>query len=887
MDHRSEVRPGFWQRRYLLRHYRRFDDVALATATRLPVTTVAAFLHRLGALRSPGDLRRIAQSEDPPPSMFSPAAARARLVRLQSRPLTRPDWWLIAAMLVGSLILYGTTAARTVTGEDGGELLAAAHVLGVPHPPGYPLWLLLAWAADHGLPVGSVAFRVSLVSFLFSALANALFLAVALKTIRSRLAACVGAALFAVSLTHWTQAVIPEVYGLNIFFYALCVLLFVRLAERPTAGRLLAIAFVSGLACTNHTTAVPVALLLLGMSILVAPALFKRPALVAFVLLTGLLPNALYLELPLISRGDPYIDWGNPESLSSLWDHMTRRQYSGMETEHRAEASYGEYLFRLDNLWRWGLKQFGSGWLLLLPALGFLPLSYRQTGLWLVLTVSAYLCTVGVTRYMAYDLGREHQYAVSMFWIPPAMALAWYVAEAVQLALRGVRWLGTRLRPAGGQVLQAGATVGLASLVLLPAARNYRIADRSDTTAIRNFSRALLDVMEPGALYFPSSDHSTFGVLYWQGVESYRLDVTLPDKYGRIEPAIVEQYLDAEDWEQLDALPGQAHRAYIEARLIERWPGPVYFANRRDMGDLPGRSLEPVGPLFRVMAEEESAAWWQLGEDGSKPPAMAIWDDLEHLVNVPVEQRVDLTVQMVWCDALYMKGFAELRGGDLDAALLSWSAMEADLAPLKQAFNNCGSALAEHGRTEEALAFYQRAVEEDSRYVLALRNTVIVHRSRREWGRAITALQAVLAVDPSRREDRFELARLLDQEERPIEALAEYEVLAKADPKDPLPWAEAGKLLHTRGDRSKAEEAYAEALRLDPHNEDVAEALSRLRQGVDLLAQEGPDDHHAGDAAVPPLGRAMIPGLPADPAQALLFDPMRGLRLPPDARPSP
>jgi hypothetical protein len=189
MRQHSAPQPDFWQRRYLLKHYRRFDDVTLASATRLSVATVDGFLHRLGARRSPGDLRRIAQSSEAPPAMFSPGAARARLLRLESRPLTRLDGWLIAAMLLGSLALYGATAARTVTGEDGGELLAAAHVLGVPHPPGYPLWLLLAWAADHGLPFGSVAFRVSLVSFLFSALANALFLAVALKTIRSRFAA--------------------------------------------------------------------------------------------------------------------------------------------------------------------------------------------------------------------------------------------------------------------------------------------------------------------------------------------------------------------------------------------------------------------------------------------------------------------------------------------------------------------------------------------------------------------------------------------------------------------------------------------------------------------------------------------------------------------------
>src|SRR5262245_25796662 len=106
MNH-AGARPGFWQRRYLLRYYRSFDDATLARVAGLPVTSVDAFLRRLGALRSPKDLRRIAQSDEDPPTMFSPGAARARLTRLDSRPLTRMDWWLIAAMLVGSLALYG------------------------------------------------------------------------------------------------------------------------------------------------------------------------------------------------------------------------------------------------------------------------------------------------------------------------------------------------------------------------------------------------------------------------------------------------------------------------------------------------------------------------------------------------------------------------------------------------------------------------------------------------------------------------------------------------------------------------------------------------------------------------------------------------------------
>ena len=878
MSEHSRPHPDFWQRRYLLRHYRRFDDGALAYAVGLPIAVVDEFLTRLGATRSVGDLRRIALADETAPAMFTPALARAKLVELHSRPLTRLDWLLVVWMLLGSLLLYGLTAARTVTGEDGGELLAAAHSFGVPHPPGYPLWLILSWAADQLLPFDSVAFKVATMSFVFSAAANAIFLAVALKTIRRRLAAVTGASLFAVSLTHWTQAVIPEVYGLNIFFFALCALLLVRLVERPIAGRLLLLAFVTGLSCTNHTTAVPIAAVIAVGALLIAPSLFKRPGVVALALLLGVAPVALNLVLLFNAQRHPYIDWGNPETLPALWNHMTRGQYSGMETEHRAASSYADYLRRLDNLWGWMTRQFGSGWVLILPAIGFLPLAFRQTGLWLYLTISSLLCTIGVTRYMQYEFGREHLYAVTMFWIPPAMTLCWYAAEALDVLLLAAQRMLRLARPVIRRAATAGAVIALSGLVALPAVRDYRLSDRSGTTLIRDFGHALLSVMEPGALYFPSSDHSTFSVLYQQGVLGYRTDVTLADKYGRIEREFFEPFLDEAETAQLESLPGDKRRTFIESVLIRKWPGPVYFANRRDMKDVPDRTLEPVGPLFRVMTSEEAAAWWKPA-DGGPPPGLAIWTSLQPLIDVPAAQRVDLTVQMVRGDLLYLRGFAQLRAGHLDDAIASWNEIDGDLAPLKELFNNCGSALAEHGRTEEALTFYHRALDEDPHYVLGLRNLAYVHTTRGESSHAIAEFRELLAVDPHQREARLELARLLDQQERPVEALAEYEELAAADPNDPAPWALAGQLLQRRGDQRKAEAAYVEALRLNPHDEQTAQALSRLRQGVDLLAQQGVSEPGAepDQAALMLPPSPSIPGLPADPTEALRLDPLAGM----------
>src|SRR5206468_818496 len=47
------------------------------------------------------------------------------------------------AVFALSLLTYLVTLAPTVTGEDSGEFVAAAYTLGIPHPPGYPLWCLI------------------------------------------------------------------------------------------------------------------------------------------------------------------------------------------------------------------------------------------------------------------------------------------------------------------------------------------------------------------------------------------------------------------------------------------------------------------------------------------------------------------------------------------------------------------------------------------------------------------------------------------------------------------------------------------------------------------------------------------------------------------------
>ena len=62
----------------------------------------------------------------------------------------------LAGVFLVLFLVYVATLMPTVVDQDSGELVAASHVLGIPHPTGYPLWALLGRAFDL-LPVGKTS----------------------------------------------------------------------------------------------------------------------------------------------------------------------------------------------------------------------------------------------------------------------------------------------------------------------------------------------------------------------------------------------------------------------------------------------------------------------------------------------------------------------------------------------------------------------------------------------------------------------------------------------------------------------------------------------------------------------------------------------------------
>ncbi len=143
---------------------------------------------------------------------------RQQTVTLLKAPL------LLLVTFTGAFWLYAHTAAPSVLSGDSGEFQFAAPLLGIPHPTGYPLYILLGKLATL-LPVGDIAHRVTLVASLAGAGTVALLALLLLRVTGSMPAALIAATALTVAPGLWHLSTIAEVYTLNTLLLTLLALL--------------------------------------------------------------------------------------------------------------------------------------------------------------------------------------------------------------------------------------------------------------------------------------------------------------------------------------------------------------------------------------------------------------------------------------------------------------------------------------------------------------------------------------------------------------------------------------------------------------------------------------------------------------------------------------
>lgn len=436
-----------------------------------------------------------------------------------------------AILTVTLLWVYGSTLAPGLTwahnGADGGDLITATVTGGVPHPSGYPVYLLLAGFFQR-LPVGPLAFRTNLLSALCMTGAAVLiyllverFFSGANRWV-STLAGLASAFSFGLAPLVWSQAVITEVYALHALFVVSVLFLCSGLITGLSETRLNYLTgMICGLAIGNHLTSIFLLPLVLFWKR--DWGTFWRRA--AFLVL-GLFS---YLILPLRAASHAPVNWGNASTWSGFLWLISGRLYQ-------------DELFTLAGLWSRTqssavllLEQFGLAGLLL-AFIGLVVFSSKKRLqwdlLWVTIVFSAFSVIYGT---------RDSQ----VYLIPAFSCFAIWIG----IALGNLMQLWPR-----GQFLLAGL---FAAWLMFSAIQTWSRIDLSHDNQAEQFGESILAQTPQDAILFAKSDEAVFTLWYFHYALGERPDVV-----------VIATDLLPFDWYQ------QTLRATYPALVV---PGPLPF----------------------------------------------------------------------------------------------------------------------------------------------------------------------------------------------------------------------------------------------------------------------------------------------------------------------
>jgi tetratricopeptide (TPR) repeat protein len=463
--------------------------------------------------------------------------------------------------------VYAWGACRTIYVGDSGELVAAVYVLGIPHPSGYPLYVILGKLWTLVVPVGSIAFRMSLFSAACGAVTAGLLHQLCLRAALRPMAATAAALAFAFAPSVWGEANVQRVYTLNAMFVAASTAVAFAWYRSGRPRALATAFFLCGLGATNHTFMVVYATALALFAAVHEPSLLRRHRQIAFCVAAfwaGLLP---YVYLPLRSSMNPALDWGNPETWPAFLGVVTRRDFWNRRW---LEGPGDLFPIAIDYARSLGHEFYWIGAFLALLGI-VVGVRERHQPILLVALVMA-----GNLAAMASHGSRSDLFVWHRYYIPSFLMMAFLLALGLDSAL-------ARLpsRSQGVALLLPALALGL----------GWREFDRSRYRIAEDYSRTLLEALPPGASLVASDDNILFVLIYLRLVEGMRPDVDL-----------ILQGVGGSDLPPLRFNP-DTH--------------PLFFTHHPNWS-VTGLDIVPMGLVFRTV--RRGRAW---------PPAPALKDHLD------------------------------------------------------------------------------------------------------------------------------------------------------------------------------------------------------------------------------------------------------------------
>ena len=495
----------------------------------------------------------------------------------------RPSYLAAALAGVGVFVLYLLTLAPTTSMWDTSEYITAAYTLGLPHPPGNPLFVLIGRVFAIMPIAPTIAMRINVLAAVASAVSAAFWFLVTERVLVGwfpqrwqRIAGGVLCALIgSTAFTVWNQSVVNEkVYTVSLLGLAAICWLSVRWCDdpdSPIADRFLVLtAYLIGLGYANHMAGM-LAAPAVGLAVLI-----RRPAFVLRWRLLVACGAALFFGLtpfatqPIRAAHFPGINEGEPTACETkiavsctfsaktyerFMYNFNRGQYGKPSLgERQAPLTAQIGMWWLYFKWQWLRDAYGEHpgaqnalavFFLILGGLGgwvhwkkdrrsfsfFGPLIFTMT------LVLIYYLNFKYGHSQSPDLGdtvdrevrdRDYFYLWSFsalsVWIALGLLYLWETVASLfggdEVKLGGE----TVLEPHRSSLIKASP---LMLVAFIPLFGNWTQASRSGQTDTTDFARDLLNSVEPYGILVTVGDNDTFPLWYAQEVEGIRKDVVV------------------------------------------------------------------------------------------------------------------------------------------------------------------------------------------------------------------------------------------------------------------------------------------------------------------------------------------------------------------------
>ncbi|MCX6542871.1 MAG: DUF2723 domain-containing protein [Acidobacteria bacterium] len=231
---------------------------------------------------------------------------------------------LAAAMAFG--VYLATMFPGLSSSGDAAKFAFVGKVLGIPHEPGYPLYVLVSHLFSY-LPLGSLAYRANL----FSAVLAALSVAIGYFLVRSlgggRVAAFSATLGMGFGRAFWGKALYAKAYPLNAVLVAAGMLMLLRWGVHRRRKDLYWAAGIFALSAANHLIVIALLPALLLYALLTNARELLRPRTLVVIAALVMFALTLYGVIPLRTwQQAPYLE-ARATSLSELVDVMMARRY--------------------------------------------------------------------------------------------------------------------------------------------------------------------------------------------------------------------------------------------------------------------------------------------------------------------------------------------------------------------------------------------------------------------------------------------------------------------------------------------------------------------------------------------------------------------------------